>query len=195
MVTLIQTCSSGVVVNFCFQSKFAVILSHIHRKCTPVTMKDKSASLRGTTDKGMARKNSIHWFRKGLRLHDNPALLEAIRDSASYRCVYILDPWFAGSSQVGINKWRWVSFIFCVWLSSVTVGNYSLVFSPNLCRFALSYLNDVGLRNCARTEADDHCRLRDPNLQRDLLIRLFAVRVGVGGFSSDWYNDCAVCFF
>uniref|UniRef100_A0A8C1SUS3 Photolyase/cryptochrome alpha/beta domain-containing protein n=1 Tax=Cyprinus carpio TaxID=7962 RepID=A0A8C1SUS3_CYPCA len=21
--------------------------------------------------------NSVHWFRKGLRLHDNPALLEA----------------------------------------------------------------------------------------------------------------------
>uniref|UniRef100_A0A8C2EIK9 Photolyase/cryptochrome alpha/beta domain-containing protein n=1 Tax=Cyprinus carpio TaxID=7962 RepID=A0A8C2EIK9_CYPCA len=25
--------------------------------------------------------NSVHWFRKGLRLHDNPALLEAARGS------------------------------------------------------------------------------------------------------------------
>lgn len=54
------------------------------------------------------RKNTVHWFRKGLRLHDNPALREGIQDSFSYRCIYILDPWFAGASQVGINKWRLV---------------------------------------------------------------------------------------
>ncbi|XP_076467399.1 cryptochrome-1-like [Babylonia areolata] len=71
-------------------------------------MKGKAISRKGTTEKGMARKNSIHWFRKGLRLHDNPALVEAVTDSATYRCVYILDPWFAGSSQVGINKWRFL---------------------------------------------------------------------------------------
>lgn len=52
-------------------------------------------------------KNSIHWFRKGLRLHDNPALLEAVRDSDTVRCVYFLDPWFAGSSNLGVNRWRW----------------------------------------------------------------------------------------
>nr|UXK97092.1 cryptochrome [Haliotis discus hannai] len=54
------------------------------------------------------RKNTVHWFRKGLRLHDNPALREGIQDSFSYRCIYILDPWFAGASQVGINKWRFL---------------------------------------------------------------------------------------
>ena len=48
----------------------------------------------------------VHWFRKGLRLHDNPSLREALAMSASFRCIYILDPWFAGSSQAGINKWR-----------------------------------------------------------------------------------------
>ncbi|KAK9516955.1 hypothetical protein VZT92_024860 [Zoarces viviparus] len=50
--------------------------------------------------------NTIHWFRKGLRLHDNPSLRDSIRDADSLRCVYILDPWFAGSSNVGINRWR-----------------------------------------------------------------------------------------
>lgn len=50
--------------------------------------------------------NSIHWFRKGLRLHDNPALREAIRGAGTVRCVYFLDPWFAGSSNVGVNRWR-----------------------------------------------------------------------------------------
>ncbi|KAK2100525.1 Cryptochrome-2 [Saguinus oedipus] len=49
--------------------------------------------------------SSVHWFRKGLRLHDNPALLAAVRGARCVRCVYILDPWFAASSSVGINRW------------------------------------------------------------------------------------------
>ncbi|XP_047196095.1 cryptochrome-1 [Hippoglossus stenolepis] len=52
--------------------------------------------------------NSIHWFRKGLRLHDNPALQEAVRGADTVRCVYFLDPWFAGSSNVGVNRWRFL---------------------------------------------------------------------------------------
>uniref|UniRef100_W5NBN8 Cryptochrome circadian regulator 2 n=1 Tax=Lepisosteus oculatus TaxID=7918 RepID=W5NBN8_LEPOC len=52
--------------------------------------------------------NSVHWFRKGLRLHDNPALQEALNISDTVRCVYILDPWFAASANVGINRWRFL---------------------------------------------------------------------------------------
>ncbi|XP_075284156.1 cryptochrome-1 isoform X1 [Opisthocomus hoazin] len=52
--------------------------------------------------------NAVHWFRKGLRLHDNPALRECIQGADTFRCVYILDPWFAGSSNVGINRWRFL---------------------------------------------------------------------------------------
>ncbi|CAL1605816.1 unnamed protein product [Knipowitschia caucasica] len=52
--------------------------------------------------------NSIHWFRKGLRLHDNPALREAVQGAGTVRCVYFLDPWFAGSSNVGVNRWRFL---------------------------------------------------------------------------------------
>uniref|UniRef100_A0A671MTT2 Cryptochrome-2-like n=1 Tax=Sinocyclocheilus anshuiensis TaxID=1608454 RepID=A0A671MTT2_9TELE len=52
--------------------------------------------------------NSVHWFRKGLRLHDNPALQEALNGADTVRCVYILDPWFAGSANVGINRWRFL---------------------------------------------------------------------------------------
>lgn len=51
-------------------------------------------------------KHTVHWFRKGLRLHDNPALCEGLRGSTTFRCVFVIDPWFAGSSNVGINKWR-----------------------------------------------------------------------------------------
>ena len=47
-------------------------------------------------------KQSVHWFRKGLRLMDNPALLRAVRNCDTWRCIFILDPWSAGSSnQVG----------------------------------------------------------------------------------------------
>lgn len=53
--------------------------------------------------------NSVHWFRKGLRLHDNPVLQEALDGADGARCVYILDPWFAGAANVGINRWRCVT--------------------------------------------------------------------------------------
>lgn len=51
-------------------------------------------------------KHTVHWFRKGLRLHDNPSLREGLVDAKTFRCIFILDPWFAGESNVGINKWR-----------------------------------------------------------------------------------------
>lgn len=36
---------------------------------------------------------AIHWFRKGLRVHDNPALMAACRGSTNLYPVFILDPW------------------------------------------------------------------------------------------------------
>ncbi|CAH1982961.1 unnamed protein product [Acanthoscelides obtectus] len=53
-------------------------------------------------------KHTVHWFRKGLRLHDNPSLREGLKDAKTFRCIFVLDPWFAGSSNVGINKWRFL---------------------------------------------------------------------------------------
>nr|WJJ67115.1 CRYPTOCHROME [Phauda flammans] len=53
-------------------------------------------------------KHLVHWFRKGLRLHDNPALKDGLVDAVTFRCVFIIDPWFASSSNVGINKWRFL---------------------------------------------------------------------------------------
>ena len=57
------------------------------------------------TARDVTEKNVLHWFRRGLRLHDNPALFEALQGADTYRCVYILDPWFA-ASQHSVNKWR-----------------------------------------------------------------------------------------
>ncbi|XP_029353429.1 cryptochrome circadian regulator 5 [Echeneis naucrates] len=50
----------------------------------------------------------IHWFRKGLRLHDNPALKSALRDSKELYPVFILDPHLHDSTRVGINRWRFL---------------------------------------------------------------------------------------
>ncbi|XP_024937119.1 cryptochrome-1 isoform X2 [Cephus cinctus] len=54
------------------------------------------------------RKHTVHWFRKGLRLHDNPSLQEGLVGASTFRCIFVLDPWFAGSTNVGINKWRFL---------------------------------------------------------------------------------------
>ncbi|GAQ91785.1 photolyase/cryptochrome [Klebsormidium nitens] len=57
--------------------------------------------------------SSLMWFRKGLRLHDNPALLAAIEGAKHVYPVFILDPYFLrpdptapspGSTRVGINR-------------------------------------------------------------------------------------------
>ncbi|XP_037792441.1 cryptochrome-2-like [Penaeus monodon] len=52
---------------------------------------------------------TIHWFRKGLRLHDNPALLAAIDESKELRPVFVLDPWFVRESRTGVNRWRFLA--------------------------------------------------------------------------------------
>lgn len=50
----------------------------------------------------------VHWFRRDLRLHDNPSLLGALYYAKELRCIYILDIESAACSNVGINKWRFL---------------------------------------------------------------------------------------
>ena len=50
---------------------------------------------------------SIHWFRKGLRVHDNPALKAACTATSVYP-VFIIDPWFANPDLVGINRYSFL---------------------------------------------------------------------------------------
>jgi cryptochrome len=53
-------------------------------------------------------KNSIYWFRKGLRLHDNPALIECLKKSGKVYPIFILDPFYVKSGNVGPNRWRFL---------------------------------------------------------------------------------------
>lgn len=50
----------------------------------------------------------IHWFRKGLRLHDNPALMAALKDCKKLYPVFILDPHLHNQTCYGINRWRFL---------------------------------------------------------------------------------------
>jgi len=49
-------------------------------------------------------KRSIIWFRKGLRIHDNPALIEAITKSQEVLPMFMLDPWFCNDRTVSRTR-------------------------------------------------------------------------------------------
>lgn len=49
----------------------------------------------------------LHWFRKNLRLHDNPALCEAIKGSSDFLAVYILPP-FIPDGNISANRWNFL---------------------------------------------------------------------------------------
>ena len=51
---------------------------------------------------------NVHWFRKGLRLHDNAAFNAAIEDGKLLIPIFILDPWFVKNAHVGPNRWRFL---------------------------------------------------------------------------------------
>lgn len=52
---------------------------------------------------------TLHLFRKGLRLHDNPTLLTAVESSAVLYPVFILDWAFEGADKrVGLLRWRFL---------------------------------------------------------------------------------------
>ena len=51
---------------------------------------------------------AIHWFRKGLRTHDNPALIEACRSSQTLYPIFCIDPHFAKPDIVGVNRYKFL---------------------------------------------------------------------------------------
>lgn len=54
----------------------------------------------------------IHWFRKGLRLHDNPALVRAVeyakQNKAIVRPVFVLDKELPKGYRIGANRYRFL---------------------------------------------------------------------------------------
>lgn len=59
----------------------------------------------------MDKRTVVHWFRKGLRVHDNPSLQAAIDqlEGTHYlRPVFFLDPDIIKWLTVGANRWRFL---------------------------------------------------------------------------------------
>ncbi|XP_050077460.1 cryptochrome-1 [Anopheles maculipalpis] len=60
------------------------------------------------------RETIVHWFRKGLRIHDNPALtvaVDRVRENPtkySLRPIFVLDPAIRKWLRVGSNRWRFL---------------------------------------------------------------------------------------
>lgn len=61
--------------------------------------------------------NSLIWFRKGLRIHDNPALEHAAKGSYFLYPVFVIDPHYMepdvtafsqGSERAGLNRIRFL---------------------------------------------------------------------------------------
>jgi cryptochrome len=51
---------------------------------------------------------AIHWFRRGLRLHDNPALVHALKHARRVYPLFVIDPWFADPTRVGVNRYAFM---------------------------------------------------------------------------------------
>ena len=52
---------------------------------------------------------ALYWFRKALRLHDNPSLVAALEGSTTTLYpVFCLDPHFVKSGRVGFNRMRFL---------------------------------------------------------------------------------------
>lgn len=70
-----------------------------------------------TKPKGPKESIAIHWFRKGLRIFDNPALRYVLKqslDSKKYGKqltvlpLYIMDPTYVNPNKVGVNKMNFI---------------------------------------------------------------------------------------
>ena len=53
----------------------------------------------------------IHWFRKGLRIHDNPALKRALvhkKEGKAVLPLFIIDPHFSDPEYCGVNRYAFL---------------------------------------------------------------------------------------
>lgn len=52
--------------------------------------------------------NALHWFRKDLRLHDNPSLRQAIEGSTSFRGIFFLEASDVVLNRSSSNRWQFL---------------------------------------------------------------------------------------
>ena len=95
--------------------------------------------LSATAAAAAAEMRTVFWFRKGLRLHDNPALVAALDGCTTLYPVFCLDPWFVSSGKVGANRMR---FLLEVCMYSLHAPHAQLC-SPHLLVCAPQSLRDL----------------------------------------------------
>lgn len=58
----------------------------------------------------MSERSSVLWFRHGLRLHDNPALHEAIKDGYNFYAMFLFDGESAGKLSIYFHHYNKLRF-------------------------------------------------------------------------------------
>jgi cryptochrome len=128
-------------------------------------------------------RSAVHWFRKGLRLHDNPALLEAIdfahaRQGTVYP-IFCLDVgYYVSPAVVGVNRMQFLLQTLADLDRSLRARNsrlYLLRGNPIelLPRAAAAW--DVGLVTF-ESDCEPYAKVRDPAVQQELTARGVSVR-------------------
>ncbi|KAL8561485.1 hypothetical protein ACOMHN_011167 [Nucella lapillus] len=59
-------------------------------------------------EEGKRKIVAVHWFRHGLRLHDNPALLESLKNADEFYPIFIFDGAVAGTCNVGYPRMQFL---------------------------------------------------------------------------------------
>ncbi|KAJ7523232.1 hypothetical protein O6H91_18G042700 [Diphasiastrum complanatum] len=127
---------------------------------------------------------ALMWFRKGLRLHDNPALEHACEGAKNVYAVFVLDPWFLapdpcapspGSARVGINR---IQFLLgCLKdldLRLKSRGNQLLLLHGNPVEIIPGLLHKWSIKKlCFEYDTEPY------SLQRDNFIKEHATETGV----------------
>lgn len=114
--------------------------------------------------------NSIHWFRKGLRLHDNPNLVEICKTSSKVYPIFIIDPHFANPSIVGVNRYSFLlDSLKDLDISLRNLGSRLFVIRGNPVE-KLNHLIDMWSIDALTFEADTepYARIRDNQIIEDL---------------------------
>lgn len=55
-----------------------------------------------------AARIGVHWFRKALRIHDNPALARAAAECSTLYPIFVLDDWFADPAKICANRYQFL---------------------------------------------------------------------------------------
>ena len=119
-------------------------------------------------------KIAVVWFRKSLRLHDNPALQEAIRYADKHQCqlvpLFCLDPHFTRANLTSIGRLRWqhlVETLECLSEQLQRIGSDLFVLRANP-ELAFQRLIDADLLEAVFFEMDTepYATMRDEKITK-----------------------------